>query len=93
MPARKSQLQGLKTCNRLGVKKKKEARQVHAVSGDRRNPQAGSGQNWRGGEEKHRIAHPKATEIMILEALKPGEVKKKKWIWLNFFFFLPLLKI
>lgn len=35
MPARKSQLQGLKTCNRLGVKKKKkEARQVHAVSGD-----------------------------------------------------------
>lgn len=33
MPARKSQLQGLKTCNRLGVKKK-EARQVHAVSGD-----------------------------------------------------------
>lgn len=37
VPARKSQLQGLKTCNRLGVKKKKkkkEARQVHAVSGD-----------------------------------------------------------
>lgn len=33
VPARKSQLQGLKTCNRLGVKKK-EARQVHAVSGD-----------------------------------------------------------
>lgn len=29
MPARKSQLQGLKTCNRLGVKKK-EAGQVHA---------------------------------------------------------------
>lgn len=28
VPARKSQLQGLKTCNRLGVKK--EARQVHA---------------------------------------------------------------
>lgn len=76
MPARKSQLQELKTCNRLGVKKK-EARQVHAASGDRRNPQAGSGQNWRGGEENHRIAHPKATEIIILEALKRGEVKKK----------------
>lgn len=29
VPARKTQLQGLKTCNRLGVKKK-EARQVHA---------------------------------------------------------------
>lgn len=85
MPARKSQLQGLKTCNRLGVKKK-EARQVHAVSGDRRNPQAGSGQNWRGGEENHSIAHPKATEIMILEVLKRGEVKKKNGFGFFFFF-------
>lgn len=48
VPARKSQLQGLKTCNRLGVKKG-GAPGARRVSGDRRNPQAGSGQNCRGG--------------------------------------------
>lgn len=70
MPARKFQLQGLKTCNRLGVKKR-GAPGARRVSGGRRNPEAGSGQNCRGGGN-HRIAHPKATEIMSLEAVEMG---------------------
>lgn len=37
VPARKSQLQGLKTCNRLGVKKR-GAPGARRVSGDRGNP-------------------------------------------------------
>lgn len=52
MPASKPQLQGLKTCNRLGGK---EQRQVHAegVEAGETSPQAGAGQNCRGEKAKN----------------------------------------
>lgn len=85
MPARKSQLQGLKTCNRLGVKKKRRARCTQSERRPR-NPLGGIGSELEG-RGVHRIAHPKATENMNLEAVEMG-VMKKKWIWLIFFFLL-----
>lgn len=57
MPASESQLQGLKTCNRLGAK---EQRQVHALgAGPDKQPPSRTWAEVQG--EKPKIVQPKAT--------------------------------
>lgn len=67
MPASKSLLQGLKTCNRLGGE---EARQVHAERAEAGEPPQGDLVRIARGRS-HEIVHPKATtEIMSSEAVE-----------------------
>lgn len=87
VPARKSQLQGLKTCNRLGLKKR-GAPGAHRVNRDPRTPQAGSGQNCRG--EGPQKCPPQSNRNSELGGCGKGVVKKKKWIWLIYFFLFCL---
>lgn len=69
MPASKSLLQGLKTCNRLG--EKRGAPGARGVSRGRRTSPRDLVRAARGGS--HKIVHPKATtEIMSSEAVENG---------------------
>lgn len=82
MLASKSQLQGLKICNRLGGK---EQRQVHALGlGPDKQPPS---RTWSGVQgDKPKIVHPKATAgIRSSEAVEEtGWVDKNGFVFKNF---------
>lgn len=89
MPARKSQLQGLKTCNRLGVKKKRRARCTQSERRPRK-PLGGIGSELQGRWGAQNCS-PQSNRKYELGGCGNGSDEEKK-MDLAYFFFL-LLKI
>lgn len=86
MPARKSQLQGLKTCNRLGVKKKRRARCTQSERRPRK-PLGGIESELQGRWGAQNCS-PQSNRKYELGGCGNGSDEEKKWIWLIFFFLL-----
>lgn len=87
MPARKSQLQGLKTCNRLGVKKKKRRARCTQSEWRPRKPLGGIGSELQGRWGAQNCS-PQSNRKYELGGCGNGSDEEKKWIWLSFFFLL-----
>lgn len=87
MPARKSQLQGLKTCNRLGVEKKRGAPGARSEGRPRRDRVRIGGV-----VKRTQNRSPQSYRNNDLGGLETGRGEGKKNEF-GLIFFLPLLKI